>query len=124
LLLSQLEHVSKMLSVPAQKARALRAQGETLEARTKLIENLLKNKDRNLELLKELTALLPEDTYLQSYSNRDGIIQLTGFSGSSSDLAIRLEKSPLLKDVVQKGIISKDTGSGKDRFTFEAKLEK
>lgn len=124
LLLSQLEQVKKMLNVPAQKARELRAQGETLEARTKLIESLLKNKDRNLEILKELTTILPEDTYLQSYSNRDGIIQLNGFSGSSSDLAIKLEKSPLLKDVVQKGIISKDLGSGKDRFTFEAKLEK
>jgi Tfp pilus assembly protein PilN len=124
LLLSQLEQAIKALNVPAQKARALRTQGETLEARTKLIENLLKNKDRNLEILKELTTTFPEDTYLQTYSNRDGMIQLIGMSGSSSDLAIKLEKSPLLKDVVQKGIISKDSTTGKERFNFEAKLEK
>jgi Tfp pilus assembly protein PilN len=124
LLLSQLEQAIKVLNVPAQKARALRTQGETLEARTKLIENLLKNKDRNLEILKELTIILPDDTFLQSYSNRDGSIQLVGYSGSSSDLAIKLDKSPILKDVVQKGIISKDSSSGKDRFNFEAKLEK
>jgi Tfp pilus assembly protein PilN len=124
LLLAELEQANKALNVPAQKARALRTQGETLEARTKLIEKLLNNKDSNLEILKELTLILPDDTFLQSYSNRDGIIQLVGLSGSSSDLAIKLDKSPLLKDVVQKGTISKDSMSGKDRFTFEAKLEK
>jgi general secretion pathway protein L len=124
LLLSRLEQEIKVLSIPAQKARSLRTQGETLETRTKLIEDLLKNKDRNLEILKELTSILPSDTFLQSYRNQDGIIQLVGLSGSSSDLSIKLEKSPLIKDVVQKGIISKDALTGKDRFTFEAKEEK
>jgi general secretion pathway protein L len=124
LLLSQLEQQIKALSVPAQKARALLTKAETLEVRTKLIENILKNKDKNLEILKELTLILPDDTYLQSYNNRDGIIRLFGLSGSSSDLAIKLEKASLLKDVVQKDSISKDPLTGKDRFTFEAKLEK
>ena len=77
-----------------------------------------------MEILKELTLILPNDTFLQNYTNRDGIIQLVGLSGSSSDLNIKLEKSPLLKDVVQKGIISKDSMTGKDHFTFEAKEEK
>jgi hypothetical protein len=36
----------------------------------------------------------------------------------------KLEKSPLLKDVVVKGSIYNDASVGKERFTFEAKLEK
>jgi len=36
----------------------------------------------------------------------------------------KLEKSPILKDVVQKGSIFKDAATGKDRFSFEMKLEK
>jgi Tfp pilus assembly protein PilN len=124
LLLSKLEKEIKVLNPPAQKAKALRMQGETLEGRAKLIEDLLKNKDKNLEILKELTIILPNDTFLQSYVNRDGIIQLIGLSSSSSDLIIKLDKSPLLTDVVQKRDTNKDSLTGKDRFTYEAKLEK
>ena len=78
----------------------------------------------NLEILRELTTILPPDTYLNTYSNRDGSIQIGGFSGSPYDLMPKLEKSPLLKDVVQRGSILRDTQTGKDRFSFEMKLEK
>jgi hypothetical protein len=36
----------------------------------------------------------------------------------------KLEKSPLLKDIVQKGSILRDAQTGKDRFSLEMKLEK
>jgi Tfp pilus assembly protein PilN len=124
MLFFQLEQEKAILTAPVQKVRSQRTQGETLEIRAKSIEDLLKNKGQNLEILKELTSILPNDAFLQSYSNMKGVVQLVGFSAASSDLIIKLEKSPLLKDVVQKGIISKDSLTGKDRFTFEAKLEK
>jgi len=36
----------------------------------------------------------------------------------------RLERSSLFKDVVQRGSILRDAQRGKDRFSFEMKLEK
>ena len=78
----------------------------------------------NLELLQELTAQLPADTYLTVYQNRDGVIQLSGLSTSAPDLIPKLEKSALLKDVVQRGTVFRDVQTGKDRFNFEAKLER
>ena len=78
----------------------------------------------NLEVLQELTAILPPDTFLTVYNNRNGSIQLAGSSSSAPDLIPQLEKSALLKDVVQRGTIFKDAQTGKDRFNFEAKLER
>jgi Tfp pilus assembly protein PilN len=95
-----------------------------MERKSQSIEGLLHSRDMNLDILKELTAILPADTYLNTYSNRNGVIQIGGHSSSAYDLMPRLEKSPLLKDVVQKGSIIKDAATGKDRFSFEMKLEK
>lgn len=107
-----------------QQANSYRGEAEKLEKRIKSIEALLRSKDMNLEILRELTSILPSDTYLNSYSNMDGNIRIGGFSGSPYDLITKLEKSPLLKDVVQRGPVRMDRQTGKDPFTLEMKLEK
>ena len=78
----------------------------------------------NLEVLRELTQILPEDTYLTRYRNTDGRIEIVGLSPSAPDLLPRLEESPLLVDVEQRGTMFKDQRSGKDRFTFNLRCER
>ncbi|HSW39440.1 MAG TPA: pilus assembly protein PilM [Acidobacteriota bacterium] len=122
-LVGELEREIQSLSEPVKKVQDLQAEAGELETKVKLIEQLLHNDDRNLEVLQELTEILPADTFLRNYSNRDGTIQLMGLSGSSSDLIPMLEQSSYLKDVVQRGTIARDAQTGRDRFQFEAKLE-
>jgi Tfp pilus assembly protein PilN len=123
-LIGELDQEIQSLKAPVEKAQSVRNQADALGNKIKAIEEVLRKRDMNLEILKELSALLPQDTFLSSYSYRDGIIQLTGLSGSSSDLIQRMEQSALFKDVVQRGPIVKDSQTGKDRFTLEAKLER
>ncbi len=123
-LIRELDKQIAALKAPVEKVQSLKEQSENLQNRSQSITNLLHNRDRNLEILRELTTILPADTYLNTYSNRDGLIQISGQSGSAYDLMPKLEKSPILKDVVQKGSIFKDAATGKDRFSFEMKLEK
>jgi Tfp pilus assembly protein PilN len=120
----RLDQEIQSLQTPVARVQSLRNGAETLEKRIQSVEDLLRNRDMNLEILKEMTAIFPPDTYLNSYTNRDGTIQIGGLSGSAYDLMPKLEKSPLLKDVVQRGSINKETQSGKDRFSFEMKLER
>jgi Tfp pilus assembly protein PilN len=120
----RLDKEIQSLKAPVDKVQALRSGSETMEKTIQSVEGLLRNRDMNLDILKEMTTILPPDTYLNSYSNRDGTIQIGGLSGSAYDLMPKLEKSPLLKDVVQRGSINKETQSGKDRFSFEMKLER
>jgi Tfp pilus assembly protein PilN len=124
MLVRELDQAIASNKAPVARVQALRTEAEALETKIKFFEDLLRRKDMNLEVLRELTTILPADTYLINYSNRDGTILMVGFSGSYSDLVPNLEQSPLLKDVVPKGTIYKDAQTGKDRFTIEAKLEK
>ena len=119
-----LENEIQKLEVPVARVQSLRNQAEELEKRIKSVEGLLGRRDMNLEILRELTAVLPSDTYLNTYDYRDGTIRIGGSSGSSEDLISKLEASPLLKDVTTSGPIYKDPRTSKDRFTFSAKLEK
>jgi Tfp pilus assembly protein PilN len=124
ILIRKLDQEIQALKVPVEKVQSYRSRADALEKKIKSMEELLSKRDMNLEILQELTTILPPDTYLSTFSNRDGTIQIAGSSGSSSDLIPKLEKSSLLKDVSTRGPIFKDPRTGKDRFTFEAKLEK
>jgi hypothetical protein len=104
----------------------LRAQGQSLEKKVDAAEASLFRRDQNLELLRELTGLLPPDTILTFYRNQDCTIQLRGICppSLSSDLIEKLEKSPFLKDVTSPAGRYRDPWTGKDVFTFSAKCEK
>ncbi len=123
-LASELDRQIQILKKPVERVQAYRTQSDVLNKKIKSMEELLGGRDMNLEILRELTTILPNDTYLQSYRCVDGLLTISGFSSSASDLIPKLEKSPLLKDVVAKGVIYKDASVGKERFTFEARLEK
>jgi len=106
-----------------EKVTKLRGQTEELAGKIESMEVLFRKQDRNLEILQELTHILPEDTYLFSYSYRDGNVSIGGYSNSASDLILMLESSPLLKDVRQRGSTTRDQRTGKERFQLEAILE-
>ncbi len=101
----------------------LREETEALRETYESIENLYNQQDMNLEVLLELTQLLPMDTYLSNYTYRDGKVSLVGYSNSASDLILMLESSPMFKDVGQRGSFNRDQRTGKERFQIEATLE-
>jgi type IV pilus assembly protein PilM len=101
----------------------LRTETDALAKKIEYIEGLYRKRDRNLEVLEELTQNLPSDTYLNSYTYRDGKVSIGGYSNSASDLTLMLESLPLFKDVGQRGTTTRDQRTGKERFQIEATLE-
>jgi Tfp pilus assembly protein PilN len=124
ILIRALDQEIVKLQGPVERVRALRSETETMEKRIASIEKILGKRDMNLEVLQELTNILPMDTYITTYNNQDGKIQIAGLSNSATDLIPKLEKSTLLKDVAQRGPIFKNAQTGKDQFSFEMKLER
>lgn len=123
-LVRKLQRETDTLKGRVESVQKLRAEMKKLEAETKYNQDLVRRRDMNLEALRELTAILPGDTFLSVYSNKDGTIQISGSSTAAPDLIPKLEKSPLFKDVQQRGQVFRDAQTGKDRFIFEMKLEK
>jgi general secretion pathway protein L len=123
-LVRQLEQEIATLQPRVSQVQAVKAQGDAVEKQVRFLEGLMCQRDMNLEVLQELTTVLPPDTFLNFYTNREGTIQISGSSGSAPDLIPKLEKSALLQNVIQRGTVFKDAQTGKDRFNFEARLER
>lgn len=124
LLIEKMDQEIAALKPRVERIQALRSQSEQIEKKVSSFESLLRDRDLNLEILQDMTAILPPDTYLNNYQNQDGSITLTGISPSAEALIPKLEASRFLKDVVQRGQVFKDAQSGKDHFTFAAKRER
>jgi Tfp pilus assembly protein PilN len=124
IMMRRLDDELRSLQGPVGRVRSLKTQTEALEKRIRYVEDTLRPCDMNLEILQELSTLMPADTFLNLYRNADKTITLTGSSGRAEELIRKLEESPLLKNVQQRGTVFKDAQTGKDRFNFEAKLER
>jgi general secretion pathway protein L len=124
ILIRKLDQEYQSLKGPVARIQSLRTRADNLEKQIVFIESLLNRRDYNLEIMQELTTLLPSDSFLKFYRNLDGALTIQGNSASPPDLLPKLEKSPYLKEVVQSGAIFRDIQTGKDTFTFVAKCEK
>ena len=120
--LAALEAETEKLEGQVRLVRGLETRSGSLEAQRKQMSGLLNDSDRNLDILKYLTEIFPNDTYLTSYTNSEGAIILNGQSGSYSDLDARLQKSPLL-NAKPRGTVSRNSQTGRDVFQYDATLK-
>ena len=95
----------------------LRAEAETIEqTRTELAElekkidavNALHGGAPLLDILQELTTIIPSTAWLRTFNYTNGKIQLDGFADSATALIPLLEESPLFEDVVFNAAITKN----------------
>jgi Tfp pilus assembly protein PilN len=122
--LRQLDQEIATLKPRVERVQKLQKEVEAAEKKVIFLEGLLRNRDLNLEILQELTTILPADTYLIQYQNQEGSITMNGLSPSAEALIPKLEKSPLLKEVTPRGGTIIDPQTRKDRFNFAAKVER
>ena len=82
----------------------------------------IQSRDSNLEALRELAVVMPLSTFLSDFRYRPGVITITGFSETPSELQRLIDESPLFSDVEFTTALVRDS-SGKDRFTIRARIE-
>ena len=76
----------------------------------------------SVELLEELSARLPDDTWLFRVEVRDGKVHLQGTSTRASALIAELEDSRFLEDVRFASPVTQDGASGRERFHLSASI--
>lgn len=126
----QKRNASISLLDPLAQAKAGSRDTDALRDRLrKLVEehNFLPNKKwesySTLQVLEELSKLLPDDTFVMQFDFDGKTVQLQGDTGSSTSLLEILEVSPLFKDVGFKSQLTKLQGTPYDRFHIGATLE-
>jgi type II secretory pathway component PulK/Tfp pilus assembly PilM family ATPase/Tfp pilus assembly protein PilN len=80
----------------------------------------VRQRTRQADLLSELTAIVPDDTYLSDYTFREGKVEISGLAPSASRLLPLLEASPLFSGAEFSAAI---VSQGKDRERFKIRLD-
>ncbi len=75
-----------------------------------------------LEVLRDVTRLLPDDTWVQQLEFKGDTLQLRGESAQALGLIERLESSPLLQDVGFLSPVVQMAGKGRERFNLSARI--
>lgn len=71
-----------------------------------------------LDLLRELTERLPDDTWLQTLDYQDGRVEIRGESGQATALIALLEQGPGIEEVAFRSPVTQVVRTGKERFNI------
>ena len=106
----------------AVSARERLSQEELALASGELLAQRRENYVPPVALLRELTAEMPDHTWLSRLSISRGDVHLQGESSAATELLQLLESTDLLREVQFQAPVSRGEESGKEQFTIVAKL--
>ena len=98
---------------------------ERLQKVTAQSEFLVRKKTRTvpvLEVLRETTDLLPDDTWLTRFELQAGEVQLQGESQEAAALVALVEASPLLRNARFRAALTQNPQAGTERFQLSAEV--
>ncbi len=76
-----------------------------------------------LNLLKEVTKILPKNTWLTRIRITDSVVEIEGYAASATEIVPKLEMSEYFKKVEFASSTSRDTRLNADRFTIKMEIE-
>lgn len=109
------ERVRKVGKV-AKEVEALRQETENLLHQASFLEEKKRKEPVLLDMLEELSRVIPDNTWLNGLQYKDRRIVMQGQSPSASSLIQMIEASPHFKNTSFVSPVTKDTGSGLERF--------
>jgi general secretion pathway protein L len=109
------ERVRKVGKV-AKEVEALRQETESLLHQASFLEEKKHKEPVLLDMLEELSRVIPDNTWLNGLQYKDRRIVMQGQSPSASSLIQMIEASKHFKNTSFVSPVTKDTGSGLERF--------
>lgn len=106
----------------AQEAAARRQALVSIVAGQAFLDRSRAARPTTIEILDEVTRLLPDGTWLEKVSIEGDRLVLIGLSNEASALVRRLEASSLWRSPALTGAVQPDPRTGRDRFTLVAEL--
>jgi len=97
--LHKLEKELKVVRLEADKLSGIRKKNQALIDHFESLSKQVRQQSVTVDLLKELTEVIPQDAWLRSLAIRSRKIYLSGTSTSATTVVKALEDSPLFKEV-------------------------
>jgi general secretion pathway protein L len=117
--------LQKRVDVLQQESGQVLTLREQLEKAVESSRFLLQKKQTSapmIELLRELTVILPDNTWLERLQIKGDTLQLIGQSSSASALVSVIEESKLLGGAAFASPVTNDRRTGKERFVLGARV--
>lgn len=106
----------------AEEAVALRRQLEDAVAASRFLLEKRQSNPRAIEIVNELTALLPDNTWVEQLEIRNNQVELRGQSAEATALLALVEESDLFEGATFRSPITRDRRTGQDRFYLTAQV--
>ena len=106
----------------ADEVATLRQAVDRAEFENRFLEDKKRTSKQMLEILHELTLLLPDDTWVSHFEIRDDKVHLHGQSVASAVLIPLVESSKLFRNVSFRSPVTQNKKSNTERFHISAEL--
>ena len=106
----------------ADAAIRLRDKVEKLQAESSFLQDTKNRRPPVLELIDELSGILPDETWLEKAIYRKNEISLSGISSKASILISEIERSQLFENAAFQASVVQDDRSGGERFQIKAEV--
>jgi len=106
----------------AREARLLRNQLVSSAQAANFLAATRASRPTTLEVVDELTRLIPDDTSLDKLAINGDRLVMVGQSRAAPALVALLQASPLITEPALSGVVQSDPRTGRDRFTLTARV--
>jgi len=113
----------KRLSSEVTRISRIKEKSDELANRMNTIHQMTTNRVALLDILNEITTVLPRSSWIHNFDFSDDSVQIEGVSPSASALIPLLESSALFQEVLFLSTISKDK-DGKEKFRVGFKVKR
>lgn len=102
--------------VAAEESSALRGRVEQLREDRRALVDRKRDAYLSIEVLDELTQILPDSTWLHRFEYRGGEVQVQGTSDAASSLIALIEDSDMFRSVSFRSPVTQNAATGEERF--------
>lgn len=121
--LKEIEHQITMRKEEVRKVEALKKEIEALEGNISTINNFKESRPMAVNMLKELTSILPKTAWLTRVSITEATAEIEGYASSATELLPKLEASKYFKKAEFASPTFRDVRMNSDRFNIKMELE-
>ncbi len=121
-ILENLEQELDRSRAMAKEVQPLINEKESILVRNQFLTEKQQSRVYTIEILEELTKILPDDTWLNRLIIRNGEVQLHGESDTATSIIQLIENSGLLQDAQFRSPVTQNNITNKDKFHVSATL--
>ena len=122
--ISEIEHQIKVRKKDVRSVETLKNNIDIIQSEIDQIDKFKRSRSMSINVLKELTSLLPKTVWLTRTRITEETVEIEGYASSATSVLTLLEQSDLFKKVEFASPTVKDTRLNSDRFVIRMEIER